>query len=194
MIETKRLKLEEAREDELGIVVELENAPGIREYIWNSTEEEHRQHLKAHDKLLLLFKTKTEEKIVGYCLIVLDFNSDIFELKRIAMTERGKGYGKEAILAIREYAFENLNANRFWLDVYPDNQVAINLYEKIGLVREGLLRQNFKTKYGYYDYVIFSMLRDEYEEYKKNHNLVLVDSEESEEDTGSDETGTQSLT
>lgn len=32
-----------------------------------------------------------------------------------------------------KYAFENTNTNKFWLDVYPDNHIGINLYESLGM-------------------------------------------------------------
>ena len=55
-----------------------------------------------------------------------------------------------------------LNINRFWLDAYPDNTVGIHLYESLGMHRDGVLRQNYKSERGYLDQIIFSMLKDEY--------------------------------
>ena len=64
--------------------------------------------------------------------------------------------------ALMKYAFETLKFNRFWLDVYPDNAVGIKLYESLGLHRDGVLRQNFKSERGYLDQIIYSMLKEEY--------------------------------
>ncbi len=64
--------------------------------------------------------------------------------------------------ALFKFTFEELNINRFWLDAYPDNLVGIHLYESLGMHRDGVLRQNYKSERGYLDQIIFSMLKDEY--------------------------------
>ena len=53
-------------------------------------------------------------------------------------------------------------SNRLWLDVYPDNAVGINLYESLGMHKDGILRQNYKAERGYLDQIIYSILRSEY--------------------------------
>jgi RimJ/RimL family protein N-acetyltransferase len=58
-------------------------------------------------------------------------------------TEWGKGYAKEASIAIINYAFEQLGLNKVNLGVIDSNNVAVKLYEIIGFVVEGVLKQNF---------------------------------------------------
>jgi len=58
-------------------------------------------------------------------------------------TEWGKGYAKEASIAIINYAFEELGLNKVNLGVIDSNDVAVKLYKKIGFVVEGVLKQNF---------------------------------------------------
>ena len=65
-----------------------------------------------------------------------------------------------------EYAFEETQTNRLWLDVYPDNPAGIHLYESLGMHRDGVLRQNYKAERGYLDQIIYSLLREEYENTK----------------------------
>ena len=79
------------------------------------------------------------------------------------MTDKGHGYGKEAMRGLIRYAFENTDTNRLWLDVYPDNEIGIKLYESLGMHRDGVLRQNYLAERGYLDQIIYSMLRSEYE-------------------------------
>jgi len=67
---------------------------------------------------------------------------------------------------ILKYCFEVLDMNRFWLDVYTDNEVGINLYKSLDLVYEGTLRSAYKSERGYLDMMVFSMLRSEYEKLK----------------------------
>lgn len=58
-------------------------------------------------------------------------------------TEWGKGYAKEASIAIINYAFEELGLNKVNLGVVESNDVAVKLYEKMGFIKEGVLKQNF---------------------------------------------------
>lgn len=95
-------------------------------------------------------------------MIRLNFQSEVFELRRIAIIEKAKGYGKESMEALFKYAFEGLKMNRLWLDVYPDNIIGIKLYESLGMHKDGVLRQNYKAERGYLDQIIYSMLKEEY--------------------------------
>lgn len=58
-------------------------------------------------------------------------------------SEWGKGYAKEASIAIINYAFEGLGLNKVNLGVIDSNNAAVKLYEKIGFVIEGVLKENF---------------------------------------------------
>lgn len=163
MIETKRLKIIPAKKTDIETIIEIENHPDNREFIWQGTYEDHLSEIFDPDHLLLKFVERTSENIIGYALIHLNLSSNIFELRRIAITEKGQGYGRETMEAIISYAFDKTRTNRLWLDVYPDNTVGIKLYESLGFVREGVLRQNYKSARGYLDQIIYSILREEYE-------------------------------
>lgn len=168
MIETKRMHLLEATEDQIEEIIELEAHPENRDYLWVGTYEEHKDEIADPNHLLLIFKEKEEGKTVGYALIRLNPKSEIFELRRIAISDKRKGYGREAMEALFKVAFEELGINRFWLDVYPDNIFGINLYESLGMHKDGVLRQNYKAERGYLDQIIYSMLKTEYFERETN--------------------------
>ncbi len=162
MINTERLYIVEAVESEIDTIIGMETHKDNRDFIWIGTYEEHKAEIEDENHLLLVFKRREDMAIIGYALIHLNHKSEIFELRRIVVSDKGKGYGKEAMLAIIKYAFEETNTNRFWLDVYPDNTIGIQLYESLGLHRDGVLRQNYKAERGYLDQIIYSMLRSEY--------------------------------
>ena len=168
MIETKRMHLLEATENQIEEIIELEAHPENRDYLWVGTYEEHKDEIADPNHLLLIFKEKEEGKTVGYALIRLNPKSEIFELRRIAISDKRKGYGREAMETLFKVAFEELGINRFWLDVYPDNIFGINLYESLGMHKDGVLRQNYKAERGYLDQIIYSMLKTEYFEREIN--------------------------
>ena len=162
-IETKRLVITEACEKDIDTIIMLESHPENRDYLWIGTYEEHVAEIADPNHLLLVFRRKEDDAVVGYALIRLDFKSFIFELRRIAISEKAVGFGREAMEALLKFAFEETETNRFWLDVYPDNLIGIKLYESLGMHRDGVLRQNYKAERGYLDQIIYSMLRREYE-------------------------------
>lgn len=162
MIETKRLEIIKAKEEHIDEIIMIESHKENRDYLWIGTYEEHLNEINDPNHLLLIFKEKTSSEIVGYALIRLDFKSNIFEIRRIAMMKKGIGYGKESMIALIDYAFNKTKTNRLWLDVYPDNEIGIKLYDSLGMHREGVLRQNYKSDRGYLDQIIYSVLRSEY--------------------------------
>lgn len=162
MVETKRLNIVEAKESDISLIMDLENHPENRDFIWQGDHAEHLSEIEDPAHLLLLAKRKEDGAVVGYVLVHMSFKSEIFELRRIAISHKGQGYGREIMEAMIKFAFEEKGTNRFWLDVYPDNAVGIKLYESLGMYREGVLRQNYKSERGYLDQIIYSILKEEY--------------------------------
>lgn len=162
MIETSRLYIANAQKTDIEEIMEMEKNKDNRNFIWQGTYDEHKKEIESDDYMLLVFNKKENDETVGFALIFLDKKSERFELRRIAVKEKGKGYGREALTALIKFAFEELQMNRFWLDVYPDNHVGINLYEGIGMHKDGVLRQNYKSERGYLDMIVYSILKDEY--------------------------------
>ena len=171
MIETKRLNILEATELDIDVVIALESHKDNRDFLWIGTYEEHKSEIADKKQILFVFKEKQTNATIGYSLIRLDYKSDIFELRRIAISEKGKGYGKEAMHALFKLAFEDMGMNRLWLDVYPDNLIGLSLYKGLGMHKDGVLRQGDKTDRGYLDRVIYSMLKSEYDPYKEQGKL-----------------------
>lgn len=160
---TERLNVDEVTVDEIEEVIEIESHKDNRDYLWIGTVEEHEAEIADPKHMLLIFHEKISGDTKGYALIRLDFKSHIFEVRRIAITDKGKGYGRESMLGLIKHAFEKTETNRFWLDVYPDNEVGIKLYESLGMHCDGVLRQNYLSERGYLDQIIYSMLRTEYD-------------------------------
>ncbi len=165
MIETKRLEIIHAVEENIVRIMEIERDKDYRDFIWQGTYEEHLSEISDPNYLLLIIIEKNSKQEVGFALIRLDFKSNIFEIRRIAITKKGMGYGKESMKALIKYSFEETHTNRLWLDVYPDNAIGIKLYESLGMHCDGTLRQNFKSERGYLDQIVYSILKCEYENY-----------------------------
>ena len=90
------------------------------------------------------------------------------ELWRIYIADtalRGKGLGKQSMVAMMSYCFDVLGLQRLYLDHYTGNP-ASGLYLSLGFQYEGVLRQNCRKNGVLYDVHLMSMLKDEfYEKY-----------------------------
>lgn len=75
---------------------------------------------------------------------------------------RGRGYGRKIYEAIKKYCFDYLNIHRVWLLVLETNKHAQRLYKKQGFRVEGKQREAIFRDGKYLDYVMMSILEDEY--------------------------------
>ena len=105
------------------------------------------------------------KRYLGQCgLMMIDHTARRAELAVVlAPDSANRGYGREAIALMLEYAFMQLNLNRVFLQVHADNARAIHVYEKCGFKREGCLRAHFYCDGRYIDAVQMGILRGEWE-------------------------------
>ncbi|CAM3761929.1 GNAT family N-acetyltransferase [Occultella aeris] len=80
---------------------------------------------------------------------------------------RGRGYGREAIMLVLGFAFEapeagGLALHRVGLEVLSLNPRAAALYQSLGFVVEGRIREAYLDSERYYDSIRMGMLEDEY--------------------------------
>jgi len=73
-----------------------------------------------------------------------------------------QGYGTEAVRLIVKHGFNTLNLNRIFLHVFENNPRAIRAYEKAGFVHEGRERQAEFKDGRYFDVLLMSILKDEF--------------------------------
>jgi RimJ/RimL family protein N-acetyltransferase len=85
------------------------------------------------------------------------------ELKRIVLQVKGQGYGRACVRLLKQMAFRDLRAHRFWLDVKLLNTRAQALYAGEGFVEEGRLRESVRVASGWDSLVVMSMLDREYQ-------------------------------
>jgi RimJ/RimL family protein N-acetyltransferase len=114
----------------------------------------------------LWFIIEADGQVIGNCgLEAFDRVSRTCELG-ITIGERGywsKGYGREAIGLLLDYAFRILNQQRVWLSVNGDNERAIRSYRASGFAEEGRMRRHKWVGGRYIDYVFMGVLREEWE-------------------------------
>ena len=168
IIESPRLIIRFAEQADIAPIMQLEQDPQNRDFVWQGTLQEHSREIAHPDYALMVFEDRASGRMAGYSLSRINRQSFWAELRRIVIIPKGQGLGKESLQALMKYFFEDLELNKVWLDVYPHNTVAIKLYESLGMKLEGILRQNYYSdRLGFLDQMIYSMLRTEYQEMTK---------------------------
>lgn len=75
---------------------------------------------------------------------------------------RGHGFGTESVRMIIGYGFERLGLHRIELEVYAFNPRARRVYDKVGFVVEGVLRDALRWDDGWVDATVMSILAPEW--------------------------------
>ena len=88
----------------------------------------------------------------------------------------GKVYNKECKLLLLQYAFENMKFNRVELRVAHQNVRSQKAVEKIGAVKEGILRKHgYRNDGSVRHTVVYSIIDDEWPQTKEKLTGIIAD-------------------
>lgn len=177
MIYGKRIRLRAIERKDLPTFVVWLNDPEVRQGISiyrpfsEADEEKWFEGVLAGDADARPFAIEAhsagdEWRLIGNCgFHIIDWRSRSAELGIFIgeKSDRDQGYGSEAMILLVRYGFETLNMNRICLRVFSYNQRAIHVYEKLGFIHEGRMRQAHFYQGEYADVLWMSLLRSEYE-------------------------------
>ncbi|PSR54343.1 N-acetyltransferase [Adhaeribacter arboris] len=79
----------------------------------------------------------------------------------------GKGYASEALRAVIVFGFDTMGVNKIFIKMPVQNQRSYRLAERCGFIREGLLRQDFRSdeKTGLVDVYYYGMTQSDYQSF-----------------------------
>lgn len=131
-------------------------------------KEEYSNLVKGKNIIFSIIDKK-RKKIIGFAgLYTINGQTRSAELRIIIGDKNihGKGVGTISVRYVVKYAFEKLNLNKVWLGVNAKSKGALRCYEKVGFMKEGILRQEIYRNNQYYDAIRMSILRREWEKKK----------------------------
>jgi RimJ/RimL family protein N-acetyltransferase len=78
--------------------------------------------------------------------------------------DMGKGYGSEAIKRLLDHAFSptGMNLHKIWLLVFEGNKRSRRTYERVGFIKEGVLRKEYYHEGIHHNMVRMSILSEEW--------------------------------
>lgn len=74
----------------------------------------------------------------------------------------GQGIVPEALHAVMKYLFEKVQVNRIEAGFDANNPNSGRVMEKVGMQREGLMRQAGRNNQGLFDLVFYAILREDW--------------------------------
>ena len=130
------VKLRPTSEEDLDFVVSAEGDPDVAPFIIRWPRSRHEAALTDHSVVHRVVESPDGGR-VGFAILVRGALGPSVEFLRLVVTERGLGYGRGAVKAAKQLAFDGLGCDRLWLDVFDDNERARSLYASEGFKEVG---------------------------------------------------------
>ena len=112
--------------------------------------------------------TKEDDRYIGFCGLI---NIEVPVMKAELHCVIGEkdyqhgGYGTEAYRLLQDYGFEELGLNRIYGYQLENNNAAHRVVEKLGWVREGLLRNEVFSHGKVKNCFVVSIIREDWEKF-----------------------------
>ena len=160
-VKNDMLKFRPTLVQDLDKVLSIERDPDNINWIFPYSKERHLQVLENSDEYHYIIED--ESGIIGFIILAeTEKEHNSIEFRRIAIQVKGKGYGRQTMRWVKQWAFNTKDAYRLWLDVFPENLRALNLYRSEGFKEEGMKRESIHSESGRRSQIIMSMLSHEY--------------------------------
>lgn len=121
------------------------------------------QKLDAEEGYAFLVCRKDDGAVMGDVQLNRDAMRNVGDIGYIiGKGHRGNGYAEEATHELLRFAFEDIELHRVYATCWARNERSAHILEKLGFIREGVLREH-ALKWGKYeDDVYYGMLRREW--------------------------------
>ena len=169
LLEGKRLNLRIIDREDLSLIQEWVNDQKFmgefEPFLQETKVSLEKQYDQLKDGQWFFIETKDKAKIGYICHYLV--GGHLTELGyALVPSERGKGYGTEAVKIIVDYLFLSKSIVRIQVQTDEENKASQRILEKSGFKKEGTIRKSFFLKGEYRDQALYSILRSEWNEPK----------------------------
>ena len=154
--------LRPATTNDIPQIAALERNPASSNFVGRWPEERHLATLANPDARYFVVDSPGGGIGAFALLRGLQEASRSIEFKRIVVATPGQGLGRRIVSELIRIVFDDLGAHRFYLDVYEDNARARHIYESLGFVYEGIMREAGERNDQFISLHLMSMLDREY--------------------------------
>jgi RimJ/RimL family protein N-acetyltransferase len=159
-------RTELATKADIPSIMAIERTPGFEVHVGRWSQDQHAAEMLK--KSARYFVLREGDEVKGFAILQHVGEPDLrVHLKRIAVSDAGRGSGSSLLQAVLEWLFTKTDTNRVDLDLFVENERARRAYEKAGFLVEGLLRDYHRSVDGRLrDAFIMSILRRDWERLK----------------------------
>ena len=173
-IESVRLSLRIVQRSDLSALLAVNGDPQVTHFLpyptWRTLADGEAWFERMHGiqsggtALQFVVVERQKGEPVGTCLLFrYDEGSQRAELGYVlGRAYWGRGYMLEALHALLKHAFAAMGLRRVEAEVDPANVASTGLLERIGFVKEGVLRQRWVDAGQPHDVCVYGLLRHEY--------------------------------
>jgi [ribosomal protein S5]-alanine N-acetyltransferase len=170
-IETPRLTIRLVKAADLPELLAFNSDDAVTQYLpyesWKGMTDAQEwldratARLAAGEALQFVAVQRETGRLVGSCLLFhFDEPSRRAEIGYLLGREHwGAGYMMEAMKALVDFAFADLNLRRLEAEIDPRNAASARLLGRLGFAREGLLRERWDLKGEISDSGLYGLLR-----------------------------------
>ena len=171
MLESKRLVISEISSKDLEDVRLLHNEPETLKWLSDSHTVTRDEQSKWFEGLVqsttstrYIARKKSEGSLVGvFRFDRLDRSNCSAEVGLdVSVQYRRLGFAKEIYETLIPYFFHEMSLHRLSLITLENNIPAISLYQSLGFMREGVLREAIRRDSGFINAIQYSMLKSEF--------------------------------
>lgn len=172
-LSTERLKLRRITQEDAESIYKLLSDPEVIKHdtfeLFTNIEQAKNiikwfdQEYKQKHSTFWGISLKDEPEIIGFCKCEIEVPKVRADFGYDLRSEYwNMGIMTEALSAIVDFAFHTLEINRIEATISTENIASIRVLEKLGFVKEGILRERSYWKGSSHDMIMLSMLKKEY--------------------------------
>lgn len=173
-LSTRRLRLRELRAGDWSTLHGFLSDPDVIRYTmfpqstpeWASSFVQYaagQRGNESRDSYVLAMEVQPEKRVIGLGGLLIKPDPLQAELWYcLGKSSWGKGYATEAARALLRYGADDLGLHRIWAHVVPNNPASIQVLEKLGMRREGHMREGLLIRGEWYDAYQYAILEREW--------------------------------
>ena len=174
-LESERVILQEIEKKDWRDIHKYASQPIVCQYQpWGpNTEKESKDFVeqilgdgKTNPRSRFVFAViqKIDGRMIGSGELNLrDLSNQVGEIAYITNPDHwGKGFATEVAKILIEFGFNEFNLHRIYATCDPRNVGSIRVLEKIGMIKEGRIREDLLIKDGWRDSLLYSILEQEW--------------------------------
>jgi len=175
----RRVYLRPFERDDLPYIQKWSNDAELRRLIGRiapmsraETEKFYKKLLADKNRMWVVIALKRGDRVIGEAGLLRMFRPWRATDMTIIIGEKdawGKGYGTETGHLLLDYAFKRLGFHRISIGVVGFNKRALRFWESLGFKKEGVHRDGYYYNNEYSDFIMMSILEDEYRELYEAH-------------------------